>query len=169
MRSATSTSSHAAPWGGPVRVIDATPPSVPAATLAGHLEAGQIEFRAGGRAAGWASGSNRGRGRAAVSNLLYHRLRMAKEIQLHMWTSVLERVAQLTGGAWPAGSTSGRGVWMRVERFDGLYQPLRPSRRKKPVPGGSWAVARRIVEVPHGRSGDRQARWDQDVTATSAR
>jgi hypothetical protein len=35
------------PWDGPVRVIDQTPTSFRLATLAGHLEAGQIEFRAG--------------------------------------------------------------------------------------------------------------------------
>ena len=29
-----------------------------------------------------------------LSNLLYDRLRMSKEVQLHMWTSVLERVAE---------------------------------------------------------------------------
>jgi UV DNA damage endonuclease len=28
----------------------------------------------------------------------HHHLRMAKEVQLHMWTSVLERVPKLTGG-----------------------------------------------------------------------
>src|SRR3954447_18186149 len=34
------------PWDGPVRVIDVTPTSFRLATLSGHLEAGQIEFRA---------------------------------------------------------------------------------------------------------------------------
>jgi hypothetical protein len=29
---------------------------------------------------------------------MHHRLRMAKEVQLHMWTSVLERVARRYGG-----------------------------------------------------------------------
>jgi hypothetical protein len=33
-----------------------------------------------------------------VSNLLYHHLRMAKEVQLHMWTSFLEEVASLAEG-----------------------------------------------------------------------
>jgi hypothetical protein len=89
----------AAPWDGPVRVIGRTPRSFRFATLAGHLEAGQIEFRAGECPDGlrfeiesWASSGDR------LSNLLYHRLRMAKEIQLHMWTSFLERVARESGG-----------------------------------------------------------------------
>ena len=29
---------------------------------------------------------------------MHHRLRMAKEVQLHMWTSVLERVLRRYGG-----------------------------------------------------------------------
>ncbi|MEA2716120.1 MAG: hypothetical protein QOI99_437, partial [Actinomycetota bacterium] len=35
------------PWDGPVRVVEVTPTSFRLATLEGHLEAGQIEFRAG--------------------------------------------------------------------------------------------------------------------------
>lgn len=34
------------PWNGPVRVVEVTPTSFRLATLAGHLEAGQIAFRA---------------------------------------------------------------------------------------------------------------------------
>jgi hypothetical protein len=89
----------AAPWDGPVRVIDRTPRSFRFATLDGHLEAGQIEFRAAPAPEGlrfeiesWARSGDR------LSNLLYHKLRMAKEIQLHMWTSFLERVAKASGG-----------------------------------------------------------------------
>jgi hypothetical protein len=94
----------AAPWDGPVRVIDTTPRSFRFATLAGHLEAGQIEFRASEAPEGlrfeiesWARSGDR------LSNLLYHRLRMAKEIQLHMWTSFLERVARESGGRLTGG------------------------------------------------------------------
>jgi hypothetical protein len=32
------------------------------------------------------------------SNLLFEQLRMAKEIQLHMWSSMLERVVELAQG-----------------------------------------------------------------------
>jgi hypothetical protein len=94
----------AAPWDGPVRVVAVTPRSFRFATLDGHLEAGQIEFRAAPAPAGlrfeiesWARSGDR------LSNLLYHRLRMAKEIQLHMWTSFIERVAKASGGRLTGG------------------------------------------------------------------
>ncbi|HEY0633599.1 MAG TPA: hypothetical protein VGC98_16200, partial [Thermoleophilaceae bacterium] len=83
------------PWDGPVRVVAVTPVSLRLATMEGHLEAGQIEFRvaSGGLALefvieSWARSGDR------LSDLLYTHVRMAKEIQLHMWTSVLERVVQ---------------------------------------------------------------------------
>jgi hypothetical protein len=103
----------AAPWDGPVRVVHVAPRSFRLATLAGHLEAGQIEFRAVPDPAGlrfeiesWARSGDR------LSNLLYHRLRMAKEIQLHMWTSFLERVARASGGRMVGG------VEIRTRRVD---------------------------------------------------
>ncbi len=87
------------PWDGPVRVVDVTETSFRFATLSGHLEAGQIEFRAGRQEGellfcieSWARSGD------WLCNLLYDRLRMAKEIQLHMWISFLERVARLSGG-----------------------------------------------------------------------
>jgi uncharacterized protein (UPF0548 family) len=88
------------PWDGPVRVVEVTPGSFRLATLEGHLEAGQIEFRAAALdlelefvIESWARSGDR------LSDLLYTHLRMAKEIQLHMWTSVLERIIRLSGGA----------------------------------------------------------------------
>jgi hypothetical protein len=94
----------AAPWDGPVRVVHRTPRSFRFATLDGHLEAGQIEFRAAPAPEGlrfeiesWARSGDR------LSNLLYDRLRMAKEVQLHMWTSFLERVAKASGGRLTGG------------------------------------------------------------------
>ncbi len=88
-----------APWDGPVRVVDITETSFRLATLAGHLEAGQIEFSARPAPEGvcfeiesWARSGDR------LSDLLYDRARMAKEIQLHMWTSFIERVARHAGG-----------------------------------------------------------------------
>ena len=87
------------PWDGPVRAIEVTPTSFRLATLTGHLEAGQIEFRAaddGGDLVftieSWARSGDR------LSKVLYQSVRMAKEVQLHMWTSFLERVAELAGG-----------------------------------------------------------------------
>jgi hypothetical protein len=87
------------PWDGPVRVVETTPTSFRFATLQGHLEAGQIEWRAEDRSEGlrfeiesWSRPGDR------FSEIAHHKLRMAKEVQLHMWTSVLERVAKLAGG-----------------------------------------------------------------------
>lgn len=88
------------PWDGPVRVIDVTPRTFRLATLDGHLEAGQIEFRASSAPDGglcftiesWARSADR------LSDFLYHRVGMAKEVQLHMWISFLERVGKLAQG-----------------------------------------------------------------------
>jgi hypothetical protein len=33
-----------------------------------------------------------------LSDLMHNPLRMAKEVQLHMWTSVIEQAAELAGG-----------------------------------------------------------------------
>lgn len=95
-----------APWDGPVRVVDVTPTSFWFVTLVGHLEAGQIQFRAerhGGMLRfsieSWARSGD------PLADLLYSRLRMAKEVQLHMWTSLIERVERLTGGRLTGGIT----------------------------------------------------------------
>ncbi len=87
------------PWDGPVRVTEVTPTSFRFVTLDRHLEAGQIDFRADGDGGGvvftiesWARSGDR------LSNLLYGRLRMAKEVQFHMWTSFLEQVIELAEG-----------------------------------------------------------------------
>jgi hypothetical protein len=92
------------PWDGPVRVTMTTPTSFRFATLSGHLEAGQIEFRAstsdgllGFEIESWARSGDR------LSNLLYNHLRMAKEVQLHMWTSFLEQVAHVSKGRLTGG------------------------------------------------------------------
>jgi uncharacterized protein DUF1990 len=100
------------PWDGPVRVVARTPSSFRFATLDGHLESGQIEFSARRdgllefRIESWARAGDR------LSNLLYDHLRMSKEIQLHMWTSVLERVAELAGGRLTGG------IEIRTRRVD---------------------------------------------------
>jgi hypothetical protein len=92
------------PWDGPVRVIEVTTTSFRFATLEGHLEAGQIEWRAGDlddalrfEVESWSRPGDR------LSEIAHHRLRMAKEVQLHMWTSVLENVTKLAGGRMRAG------------------------------------------------------------------
>lgn len=86
------------PWDGPVRVVAEDELSFRLVTLTGHLEAGQIEFRAvpgdplGFEIESWARSGDR------FADLLYHRARMAKEVQLHMWISFLEGVARVAGG-----------------------------------------------------------------------
>lgn len=88
------------PWDGPVRAIEVAPTRFSFVTLDGHLEAGRICFEAEDLGRGrveirieaWARGGDR------VSNLLFDRLPLNKEIQLHMWTSVLERLMRLSGG-----------------------------------------------------------------------
>ncbi len=93
------------PWDGPVRVIELGERSFRLATLDGHLEAGQIEFRVAKpdlmtfEIESWARSATR------LSNLLYHRVRMAKEVQLHMWISFLEGVVALSGGRMTGGIT----------------------------------------------------------------
>ncbi len=89
----------AGPWDGPVRVIELDDSSFRLATLDGHLEAGQIKFATAQvdaqlefRIESWARSGD------WLSNVLYTHLRMAKEIQLHMWTSFLEHAAKLAGG-----------------------------------------------------------------------
>jgi hypothetical protein len=88
------------PWDGPVRAVEVAPTHFSFVTLDGHLEAGRIRFEAHDLAPGrlevrieaWARGGDR------LSNLLFDRLRVNKEVQLHMWTSVLERLTRLSGG-----------------------------------------------------------------------
>jgi Domain of unknown function (DUF1990) len=88
------------PWDGPVRAVEVAPTQFGFVTLDGHLEAGRIRFEARDLAPGrlelrieaWARGGDR------LSNLLFDRLRVNKEVQLHMWTSVLERLTRLSGG-----------------------------------------------------------------------
>jgi hypothetical protein len=91
------------PWDGPVRVIDTGPRSFRLATLTGHLEAGQIEFRAADDGLTQFEIESWARSADWLSNLLYHRVRMAKEVQLHMWISFLEGVVSLSGGRMTGG------------------------------------------------------------------
>lgn len=88
-----------APWSGPVRVVARDATSFRFATLAGHIEAGQIEFRArdvdGGLEFGVEAWSRPGDGPAAV---VFDRLGIGKEIQLHMWTQFCLAACRVAGG-----------------------------------------------------------------------
>ena len=87
------------PWDGPVRVVDRTATSFRLATMPGHLEAGQIEFRArdDGQALRFEIESWT-RGGSWISAVLYNRVRLIKEMQLHMWAHYCERIPGIAGG-----------------------------------------------------------------------
>jgi hypothetical protein len=94
------------PWDGPVRVVRREPDSFRLATLKGHLEAGEIEFRAARDRDGlrfeiesWARAGDK------LAAVLYDRLRLAKEIQLNMWSHFCVRAAALAGGRAKGGVT----------------------------------------------------------------
>lgn len=87
------------PWDGPIRVVDHTPTSFRLATMPGHLEAGQIEFRAHDEEdalhfeiESWTRGGDQ------LSALLYNKVRLVKEMQLHMWAHYCERIPKIAGG-----------------------------------------------------------------------
>ncbi|MDX6554770.1 MAG: hypothetical protein QOD86_965 [Miltoncostaeaceae bacterium] len=87
------------PWNGPVRVIEVDERSFRLATLRGHMEAGEIVFRASdedGRLifeiASWARSGD------PLFALLYDHIPVNREIQQHMWVQFLLRVAQISGG-----------------------------------------------------------------------
>ncbi|HEY6144932.1 MAG TPA: DUF1990 family protein [Solirubrobacterales bacterium] len=116
------------PWDGPVRVIAADATSFRLATLPGHLEAGQIEFRARSdyrslwfEIESWARSGDR------LSDLLYARLRISKEVQLHMWSSVLRQVVGLTGGKMEGGLV----ITTRVVAADSLPGARRDRRGRR--------------------------------------
>ena len=92
------------PWHGPVRVIAIGETYLRLATRDGHLEAGQIEFRAYDNDGGvvfeieaWARPSSR------LVHLLYARMRLAKEIQLNMWVRFCKAALRTSGGRAPGG------------------------------------------------------------------
>jgi Domain of unknown function (DUF1990) len=100
------------PWDGPVRVIRRDATSFRLATLEGHLEAGEIEFRAAADDGAlrfdiesWARAGDR------LADLLYNRLRLAKEIQLNMWSHFCVRAAALAHGR-PRGGVTIRTRWV---------------------------------------------------------
>jgi uncharacterized protein (UPF0548 family) len=177
------------PWDGPVRVAAAGPTHFRFATLEGHLEAGQIEFRVHAdhrslhfEIESWARNGDR------LSDLLYTRLRISKEVQLHMWSSVLRKVVALADGRMEGGIVvttrrvaprllPGHGPANRAERdedrrlaalaergvnfdpdlidehirerrwrVDDLIEPLPHEGSGPPVDGGSWLVAREIMD-----------------------
>ena len=169
------------PWDGPVRVVAVQPDGFRLATLRGHLEAGQIEFRArvDRRALeftieSWARSGDR------LSDLMYTRLRLAKEVQLHMWTSVLERVVKLAEGRMAGGvvittrrvevaslrGESTRGTSRRARRrLAGLSQRrvnFDASQLAEYTRSTGWQVDEMVEPLPHEAPGPplRGGVWD---------
>ncbi|MGC1165940.1 MAG: DUF1990 family protein [Solirubrobacterales bacterium] len=177
------------PWDGPVRVIASSPTSFRLATLPDHLEAGQIEFRVrsdhrslGFEIESWARSGDR------LSDLLYTYLRISKEVQLHMWSSVLRRAVRMAAGKMEGGivvttrtvkpdrlpggrrpTRTDRGADRRLAelsrravnfdasdidalvaakdwRVDDMIEPLPREGSGPPAEGGSWQVARKIMD-----------------------
>lgn len=95
------------PWNGSVRIVARTPASIRLATLDGHMEAGQIEFRTS-----WADSTSAANGgqdlvfeihsvaRSAghVFSALYSYLPVAREMQLYIWVHFCCRVAEIAEG-----------------------------------------------------------------------
>lgn len=162
------------PWDGPVTVVAADETSFRMATLQGHLEAGQIEFRAHEDHRGivfeiesWARSGDR------FSDLFYTRLRISKEVQLHMWASVLRNVVEVSGGkmaqgivittrqvdagALPGGSEDGKGLEPKDARaLAAIAQSpsnLAPEALEPPVDNSEWHIDEMIEPLPHERPG----------------
>jgi hypothetical protein len=99
------------PWNGPVRVVHVSDSSFRLSTLRGHMESGEIEFRASDHDGSllfeiesWVRSSS------ATFDFLYDRLGIARELQLDMWAFFLERVAQVSGG------TAAQGIDVHTQR-----------------------------------------------------
>ncbi|QKG21834.1 DUF1990 family protein [Actinomadura verrucosospora] len=135
------------PWDCPVRVVERAPLSFRFATLEGHVEAGEIEFRARDTGDGeveftiesWTRSGDR------LADVLYDRLGMAKEMQLHMWTHFCCRVAEMSGGRM-AGE-----VEVRTERTEIAGDP-RVDAHRLTGPAGA-ALARAFTAAARARGG----------------
>lgn len=121
------------PWDGPVRVVHRDATSFRFVTLGGHLEAGQIEFRAHDTGPGRLRFEIEAWSRAgdAMARLLYHRVGVGKEIQLNMWVSFCLSTPKLAGGRRDGGIT------IDTRRIDEDSLPAEPPdlpRRSTPAP-----------------------------------
>jgi Domain of unknown function (DUF1990) len=88
------------PWDGPVRIVAVEDTCFRLATLRGHMEAGEIEFRAFGNEHGWTVFQIESWARSGdrMFRWLYDRLPIARELQLHMWSHFCERVVRIADG-----------------------------------------------------------------------
>jgi uncharacterized protein (UPF0548 family) len=169
------------PWDGPVRVIASDGTSFRLATLPGHLEAGQIEFRVSAdHRSLWFEIESWARNGSRLSDLLYSRLRISKEVQLHMWSSVLRRIVRLAEGkmeggvvittrAIPPGALPG-GRESRRGRRDAERLAALANRQINFDPPGHgalradrhWRIDDMVEPLPHEGSGapTREGSWE---------
>lgn len=116
------------PWDGPVRVVHLDDHCLRLATLEGHLEAGQVQFRTeeqgdvlGFEVEAWARPATR------LVHLLYARMRLAKEIQLNMWVRFCLAAARACGR--PLGGVEISTRWVPEEAIpverNGPHEPGR--------------------------------------------
>jgi uncharacterized protein (UPF0548 family) len=171
------------PWDGPVAVLSVDERSVRLGTLQGHLEAGQIEFRARDDHRGvtfeiesWARSGDR------LSDLFFTRIQFSREVQLHMWTSVLRNVVDLAGGRMeggivvttrrvdphrlPGDSGPGPGLAPGDERdltaLAGRSFNFYPGEVEAPVDRSEWRTDEMLEPLPHEGPGPPRAggTWD---------
>jgi uncharacterized protein (UPF0548 family) len=162
------------PWDGPVAVAETAAGSFRLATLKGHLEAGQIEYRARQDHRGlvfeiesWARSGDR------LSDLLYTHLQISREVQLHMWASVLRNVVDFSGGVMHGGIviTTRRVEPESIPQVDAEPDGLSPADGRalaaladrqvnfdpgileQPLDSSCWRVDETIEELPHGTPG----------------
>jgi uncharacterized protein (UPF0548 family) len=162
------------PWDGPVIAVAVDDTSFRLATLQGHLEAGQIEFRAASDHRGvifeiesWARNGDR------LSDLLYTHMQVSKEVQLHMWASVLRNAVALAGGKMangivittrrvdphmlPTEGEEAAGLSPRDRRWlaDLGRRPVNfdSTEAKGPVDLAAWRIDEMVEPLPHERPG----------------
>jgi hypothetical protein len=116
------------PWNGPVKVIHRDVDHLHLVTLRGHMEAGQVQFRAREddgllvfEIELWACPGNR------LVHLLYSHLRLGKEIQLNMWVRFCLSAAAMSGGR-PVDGVHIRTRWLESPEGTSA-RPLSSSRK----------------------------------------
>ena len=89
-----------APWDGPVRVLARDDHRFRFGTLAGHLEAGQIEFRAADEGPGRLSFTIEAWSRAGTrpAEIVYRGLDLGKEVQAGLWIQYCLGAVEASGG-----------------------------------------------------------------------
>jgi hypothetical protein len=132
------------PWNGPVRVVHRDEESLHLVTLRGHLEAGQVHFRAHRdddllvfEIELWARAAGR------LVHLLYSHLRLAKEVQLNMWVRFCQSAVAALGGRLVDG------VHIATRR---LGPSDTAAVHTTPVAAGAAQGRARIQDAPPGRS-----------------